>query len=161
MLPHEKANDVYSHLHVVVEEIKALGLKNKIDNIEIMRKLLRILSPSYNSIVMCLFQANLATLFVGAMLGKLTAYEGYMLGTFTDTQLLKNFALQVEESPNEKNEKKKVKEDEDDENDNEDLALLIKKIFRKRIPSSSKRNFGCFNCGKKGRKTILLRSVIS
>ena len=42
-----------------------------------------------------------------------------------------------------------MKEDEDEESDNEDLALLMKKLFRKGRHSSFKRNSGCFNCGKK------------
>ena len=109
-----------------------------------------MLPPCYNSIVTCLFQANLTTLTVDIMLGKLTAYEGYMLGSSIDSQLPKNLALQVDqESHTGKKKKKKVEEDEDEESDNEDLALLIKKLFRKGRPSSFNRNFGCFNCSKK------------
>ncbi|GJM99751.1 hypothetical protein PR202_ga16880 [Eleusine coracana subsp. coracana] len=117
-LPHERADTVYSHFHVVVEEINALGDDFKLKPME--------------------------TKTIKEVLGKITAFESYLLGL--DDPQPSNLALQAEKQDPIKSKNKAVIEDnkDDDEDDlSEDMALLMKKIPFKKNSSKSDASTMC------------------
>ena len=73
-LPHERANTVYSHFHVLVEEINALGDDFKMKPVEVIRRFLRLSKdPKYESIITFILQGDLKTKTMKDVLGKITA----------------------------------------------------------------------------------------
>ena len=53
-LPHESANDMYSHLNILVNEINRLGL-TPIDDDQVMRRILQVFLPNYKLIVSIIY----------------------------------------------------------------------------------------------------------
>jgi len=78
MLPKENANEMYSLLNVIVEELNGLGL-NKMRPADVTRKILCVLPiDKYGHIVTVLHQGDLSTATPTSILGKINAHEMYM-----------------------------------------------------------------------------------
>ena len=157
MLPHERANDVYARMHVLVERINALGA-NQIEEADVIRHLLRLLPrEAYGSIVTYIFQLDFANLKIDYVLGKLHAFEGYHLGLTHESTPDHNLALKAKEAPKKKKKKPVVEDEEDDDEDGgklgrEDLALMMRKFGKafKRMYPTSRKDLECYKCGEKG-----------
>jgi len=79
MLPKENANEMYSRLNVIVEELNGLGL-NQMSAVDVARKILCVLPiKKYGHIVTVLHQGDLSTTTPTSILGKINAHEMYML----------------------------------------------------------------------------------
>ena len=78
MLPKENANEMYSRLNVIVEELNGLGL-TQMSTADVARKILCVLPiEKYGHIVTVLHQGDLSTATPTAILGKINAHEMYM-----------------------------------------------------------------------------------
>ena len=78
MLPRESANEMYSRLSVLVEEVNGLGL-TQIQPSDVVRKILSVLPiDKYGHIVMVLHQGDFSTATPTQILGKINAHEMYM-----------------------------------------------------------------------------------
>jgi len=78
MLPKENANEMYSRLNVIVEELNGLGL-NKMSPADMARKILYVLPiDKYGHIVTMRHQGDLSTAIPSSILGKINAHEMYM-----------------------------------------------------------------------------------
>jgi len=78
MLPKESANEMYSRLNVIVEELNGLGL-NQMSSADVARKILCVLPiDKYGHIVTVLHQGDLSTTTPTSILGKINAHEMYM-----------------------------------------------------------------------------------
>jgi hypothetical protein len=78
MLPNESANEMYSRLNVLVEEVNGLVL-TQIQPSDVVRKILSVLPiDKYGHIVMVLHQGDLSTTTLTQILGKINAHEMYM-----------------------------------------------------------------------------------
>src|SRR6266540_2382893 len=114
----ERVNDMYSHLNVLVEEIKALNIKNITDE-DVVRKIISILPrPEYQVIAMLLRQEDLENMTPANALGRIAAHELYELDGIlaTSSTPSKNLALKVEHEPRRR---RVAKEDSSDDEDNE------------------------------------------
>ena len=75
MLPKECANEMYSHLNVLVEEVNGLGL-TQMQPSNVVRKILSVLPiDKYGHIVTVLHQGDLSTATPTQILGKINAHE--------------------------------------------------------------------------------------
>ena len=78
MLPNECANEIYSCLNVLVEEVNGFGL-TQMQPSNVVRKILSVLPiDKYGHIVMVLHQGDLSTTTPTQILGKINAHEMYM-----------------------------------------------------------------------------------
>ena len=78
MLPKESANEMYSRLNVLVEEVNGLGL-TQMQPSDVVRKILSVLSiDKYGHIVTVLHQGDLSTATPTQILRKINAHEMYM-----------------------------------------------------------------------------------
>ena len=78
MLPKESANEMYSCLNVLVEEVNGLGL-TQMQPSNVVRKILSVLPiDKYGHIVTVLHQGDLFTATPTQILGKINAHEMYM-----------------------------------------------------------------------------------
>ena len=78
MLPKECANEMYSRLNVLVEEVNGLGL-TQMQPSDVVRKILSVLPiDKYGHIVTVLHQGDLSTTTPTQILGKINAHEMYM-----------------------------------------------------------------------------------
>ena len=78
MLPKECANEMYSRLNVLVEEVSGLGL-TQMQPFDVVRKILGVLPiDKYGHIVTVLHQGDLSTATPTQILGKINAREMYM-----------------------------------------------------------------------------------
>ena len=78
MLPKESANEMYSRLNVLVEEVNGLGLI-QMQPSDVVRKILSVLPiDKYGHIVTVLHQGDLSTATPTQILGKINAHEMYM-----------------------------------------------------------------------------------
>ena len=78
MLPRESANEMYSWLNVLVEEVNGLGLSQKQPS-DIVRNILSVLPiDKYGHIVTVLHQGDLSIATPTQILGKINAHEMYM-----------------------------------------------------------------------------------
>jgi hypothetical protein len=72
------ANDMYSQLNILVEEVNGLAL-TQISQPDVMRKILSVLSiEKYGHIVTVLHQMDLSTATPTQILGKINAHKMYM-----------------------------------------------------------------------------------
>jgi hypothetical protein len=77
MLANENANDMYSRLNILVEEVNGLGL-TQISQLDVVRKILIVLPiEKYGHIVTVLHQKDLS-ITTTQILGKINAHEMYM-----------------------------------------------------------------------------------
>jgi hypothetical protein len=78
MLPKESANDMYTRLNVLVEDLNALGL-TQMSPSDVTRRILSVLPvEKYGHIVTVLHQSDLSTATPTQVLGKINAHEMYM-----------------------------------------------------------------------------------
>ena len=78
MLPRESANEMYSRLNVLVEEVNGLGL-TQMQPSDVVRKILSVLPiDKYRHIVTMLHQGDLSTATPTQILGKINAHEMYI-----------------------------------------------------------------------------------
>jgi Holliday junction resolvasome RuvABC DNA-binding subunit len=78
MLPKESANDMYTRLNVLVEDLNALGL-TQMSPLDVARRILSVLPvEKYGHIVTVLHQSDLSTVTPTPVLGKINAHEMYM-----------------------------------------------------------------------------------
>ena len=78
MLPKECANEMYSCLNVLVEEVNRLGL-TQMSPSDVVRKILSVLPiDKYGHIVTVLHQGDLSTATPTQILGKINAHKMYM-----------------------------------------------------------------------------------
>jgi hypothetical protein len=78
MLANENANDMYSRLNIIVEEVNGLGL-TQFSQPNVVRKILGVLPiDKYGHIVTVLHQMDLSIATPTQILGKINAHEMYM-----------------------------------------------------------------------------------
>ena len=78
MFPNESANEMYSRLNVLVEEVNRLGL-TQLQPFDVVRKILSVLPINkYGHIVIVLHQGDLSTTMPTQILGKINAHVMYM-----------------------------------------------------------------------------------
>ena len=78
MLPKESANEMYSRLNVLIEEVNELGL-TQMQPSDVVRKILSVLLiDKYGHIMAVLHQGDLFTTTLTQILGKINAHEIYM-----------------------------------------------------------------------------------
>ena len=78
MLPKECANEMYSRLNVLVEEVNGLGL-TQMQPSDVVRKILSVLPINkYGHTVTVLHQGDLSTATPTQILRKINAHEMYM-----------------------------------------------------------------------------------
>jgi hypothetical protein len=75
MFPNESANEMYSRLNVLVEEVNGLRL-TQMQPSDVVRKILSVLPIGH--IVTVLHQGDLSTATPTQILGKINAHEMYM-----------------------------------------------------------------------------------
>ena len=132
MFPHENANQMYSCLNVLVEEINGLGL-TQIKEDDVARKILDQLDRSkYGNIVTYLHQTDLSKATPSGVLGKINAHEMYMNITpdAEPSSKKKDIALKASSSKDKKSTSKKIivvdtKEDDKQEEDDSDDEVAV------------------------------------
>jgi hypothetical protein len=78
ILPKESANDMYTRLNILVDDLNALGL-TQMSPSDVARRILSILPiEKYGHIVTMLHQSDLSTATPTQVLGKINAHEMYM-----------------------------------------------------------------------------------
>jgi len=78
MIPKQNANEMYSRLNVIVEELNRLGL-NQMSPVDVAKKILYVLPiDKYGHIVTVLHQGDHSTATPTSILGKINAHEMYM-----------------------------------------------------------------------------------
>jgi hypothetical protein len=170
MLANENANDMYSRLNILVEEVNGLGL-TQISQLDVVRKILIVLPiEKYGHIVTVLHQKDLS-ITTTQILGKINAHEMYMHINDKDVSSSKRKDLALKASQ-EKKGKAKMQVDEEcwsDDDLDTNIALMVRKTTkmlkklnregikfdsRKKKFFSSKRKpiskMDCYNCGELG-----------
>jgi hypothetical protein len=132
MLPNESANEMYSCLNVLVEEVNGLGL-TQMQPSDVLRKILSVLSiGKYRHIVIVLHQGDLSTTTPTKILGKINAHEMYIHITpqeGSSSSKKKDLAFKAS---HEKRSEEKIAHDSlsDDEVDDASLALMVRKTTK-------------------------------
>ena len=129
MLPKESANEMYSRLNVLVEEVNGLGL-NQMQPSDVVRKFLSVLPiDKYGHIVIVLHQGDLSTAIPTQILGKINAHEMYMHITPQDgssSTKKKDKDLAFKASQEKGKARIEYESSSDDEIDDESPALMVK-----------------------------------
>ena len=169
MLPKECANEIYSRLNVLVEEVNGLGL-TQMQPSDVVRKILSVLPiDKYGHIVTVLHQGDLSTATPTQILGKINAHEMYMHITPQDgssSTKKKEKDLAFKASQEKGKARLEYESSSDEEDDEESLALMVKKTAKmlkklnksgikfdskKKFFTSSRRKpiseMDCYNCG--------------
>jgi len=173
MLPKENANEMYSRLNVIIEELNGLGL-NQMSPADVARKILCVLSiEKYGHIVAVLHQGDLSTATPTSILGKINAHEMYMHINPQDSSSLskkekKDLALKASHKGMSKKIEVKSSTSSDDD---ATITLMVRRTTRmlkklnkngvnfdskkkKKFFISSKRKpiseMDCYNCGELG-----------
>ena len=127
MLPKECANEMYSCLNVLVEEVNGLGL-TQMSPSNVVRKILTVLPiDKYDHIVTVLHQDDLSTATPTQILGKINAHEMYMHitpqdGSSSTKKKDKDLAFKASQ------EKGKARLEYESSNDDDaSLALMVRK----------------------------------
>ena len=173
MLSKECANEMYSHLNVLVVEVNRLGL-TQMQPSDVVRKILSVLPiDKYGYIVTVLHQGDLSTATPTQILGKINAHEMYMHITPQDgsssTKKKEKDLLAFKASQEKGKTRLEYESLSDDEVDDESLALMVKKTAKmlkklnksgikfdgkKKFFTSSRRKpiseMDCYNCGEFG-----------
>jgi hypothetical protein len=129
MLPNKSANEMYSRLNILVEEVNGLGL-TQMQPSDVVRKILSVLPiDKYGHIVTVLHQGDLSTTMPTQILEKINAHEMYMHITpqeGSSSSKKKDLAFKAS---HEKRSKEKIAHNSssDDEVDNASLALMVRK----------------------------------
>jgi hypothetical protein len=78
MLPKESANEIYTRLNVLIEDLNTLGL-TQMSPSDVAKKILSVLPvEKYGHIVTMLHQSDLSTVTPTQVLRKINAYKMYM-----------------------------------------------------------------------------------
>jgi hypothetical protein len=173
MLPKECANEMYSRLNVLVEEVNGLGL-TQMSPSDVVRKILSVLPiDKYGHIVTVLHQGDLSTATPTQILGKINAHKMYMHITPQDgssSTKKKEKDLAFKASQDKGKARLEYERSSDDELDDKNLALMVKKTAKmlkklnksgikfdgkkKKFFTSPRRKpiseMDCFNCGELG-----------
>jgi hypothetical protein len=172
MLANENANDMYSRLNILVEEVNGLVL-TQISQPGVVRKILSVLLiEKYGHIVTMLHQMDLSTATPTQILGKVNAHEMYMHINDKDGSSSKKKDLALKANQEKKGKTKVLVEEESSSDDDIDvnIVLMVKKTTKmlkklnregikfdsrkKKFFSSTKRKaiseMDCFNCGELG-----------
>jgi hypothetical protein len=172
MLPNESANEMYSRLNVLIEEVNGLGL-TQMQPSNVVRKILSVHPiDKYGHIVTVLHQGDLSTATLTQILGKINAYEMYMHITPQEGSLSSKKKDLACKASHEKRSKEKIAHDSssDDEVDDASLVLMVRKTAKmlkklnkngvkfdgkkKKFFTSSRRKhifeMDCYNCGELG-----------
>jgi hypothetical protein len=169
MLANENANDMYSRLNILVEEVNGLGL-TQISQPDVVRKILSVLPiEKYGHIATVLHQMDLSIATPTQILGKINAHEMYIHINDKDGSSSKKKGLALKASQ-EKKGKTKIQVEEESLSDDDldtNIALMVRKttkmlkklnregikfdsrkkkcVFSKRKPISE---IDCYNCGE-------------
>jgi hypothetical protein len=169
MLANENANDMYSCLNILVEEVNGLEL-TQITQPDVVRKILNVLPiDKYGHIVTVLHQMGLSITTPTQILGKINAHEMYMHINDKDGPSSKRKDLALKASQEKKGKAKMQVEEKSSSDDDLDtnIALMVRKTTkmlkklnregikfdsRKKKFFSSKRKhiseMDCYNCGE-------------
>jgi hypothetical protein len=145
MLLSESANEMYSHLNVLVEEVNGLGL-TQMQLSDVVRKILSVLPiDKYGHIMMVLHQGDIFTVTPTQILGKINAHKMYIHITpqeGSSSSKKKDLAFKAS---HEKRSKEKIAHDSssDDEVDDASLSLMVRKTTTRMVSSlmARRRNF--------------------
>jgi hypothetical protein len=132
MLPNESANEMYSHLNVLVEEVNGLGL-TQMQPSDVVRKILSVLPvDKYGHIVTVLHQGDLSTTTPTQILGKINAHEMYMHITPQEASSSSKKNDLAFKASHEKRSKEEIAHNSssDDEVDDASLALMVRKTAK-------------------------------
>jgi hypothetical protein len=131
MLANENANDMYSRLNILVEEVNGLGLTH-IPQPDVVRKILSVLPiKKYGHIVTVLHQMDLS-ITTTQILGKINAHEMYMRINDKDGSSSKRKDLAPKASQEKKGKAKMQVEEESSSDDDLDtnIALMMRKTTK-------------------------------
>jgi hypothetical protein len=132
MLANENANDMYSRLNILVEEVNGLGL-TQITQPDVVRKILSILPiEKYGHNVTVLHQMDLSITTPTQILGKINAHEMYMHinDKYGSSSKKKDLALKTSQ---EKKGKAKMQVEEESSSDDDldtNIALMARKTTK-------------------------------
>ncbi|XP_066334443.1 spindle pole body component 110-like [Miscanthus floridulus] len=130
MLTNENANEMYSRLNVLVEEVNGLGL-TQIQPSDVVRRILGVLPiDKYGHIVMVLHQGDLSTSTPTQILGKINAHKMYMHITPQDgssSDKKKDLAFKASQEKKEKAIVNEVILASSSDDDDSNIALMPKK----------------------------------
>jgi hypothetical protein len=132
MLANENANDMYSCLNILVEEVNGLGL-TQISQPDVVRKILIVLPiDKYGHIVTVLHQMNLSIATPTQILGKINAHEMYMHINDKDGSSSKRKDLALKSNQENKGKAKMQIEEEFSSDDDLDanIALMVRKTTK-------------------------------
>jgi hypothetical protein len=173
MLPKESANDMYTRLNVLVEDLNALGL-TQMSPSDVARRILSILPiEKYGHIITVLHQSDIFTATPNLVLGKINAHEMYMHITSEEgssSSKKKDLAFKASHDKKKKKSQAMIVQESssDDDIDDASLALMVRKTTKmlkklnksgikfdgKKFFTSSKRKpiseMDCYNCGELG-----------
>jgi hypothetical protein len=175
MLPKESANDMYTRLNVLVEDLNALRL-TQMSPSDVARRILSVLPiEKYGHIVTVLHQSDLSTATPIQVLGKINAHEMYMHITLEEgssSSKKKDLAFKASHDNKKKKSQAMIVHESSSESDIDDasLALMVKKTTKmlkklnksgikfdgkkKKFFTTSKRKpiskIDCYDCGELG-----------
>jgi hypothetical protein len=134
MLPKESANDMYTPLNVLVEDLNALGL-TKMSPSDVTRRILSVLPiEKYGYIVTVLHQSDLSTATPTQVLGKINAHEMYMHITPKEgsSSSKKDLAFKASHDKKKKKSQVMIFQERSSESDIDDvsLALMVRKTTK-------------------------------
>jgi hypothetical protein len=132
MFSNESANEMYSRLNVLIEEVNGLGL-TQMQPSDVVRKILSVLPvDKYGHIMMVLHQGDLSTTTPTQILGKINAYKMYMHITSQEGSLSSKKKDLAFKASHEKRSKEKIAHNSsrDDEVDEASLALMLRKTAK-------------------------------
>jgi hypothetical protein len=127
MLANENANDMYSRLNILVEEVNGLRT-TQISQLDVVRKILSVLPiEKYGHIVTVLHQMDLSITTPTQILGKVNAHEMYMHINDNDGSSSKRKDLALKASQEKKGKAKMQVEEESSSDDDLDanIALVV------------------------------------
>jgi hypothetical protein len=135
MLPKESANDMYTRLNVLIEDLNALGLTQMIPS-DVARRILSVLPvEKYDHIVTVLHQSDLSTATATQVLRKINAHEMYMHITpeeGSSSSKKKDLAFKASHDKKKKKSHAMIVHESSSEGDIDDasLALIVKKTTK-------------------------------
>jgi hypothetical protein len=172
MLPNESANEIYSRLNVLIEEVNGLGLTQTQPS-DVVRKILSVLPiDKYGHVMTVLHQGDLSTATPTQILGMINTHEMYMHITSQEGSSSSKKKELAFRASHEKRSKEKIAHDSSSDNEVDDasLALMVRKTVKmlkklnkngvkfdgknKKFFTSSRRKpiseMDCYNCGELG-----------
>jgi hypothetical protein len=174
MLPKESANDIYTRLNVLVEDLNALEL-TQMSPSDVARRILSVLPvEKYGHIVTVLHQSDLSIVTPTQVLGKINAHKMYMHITpeeGSSSSKKKDLAFKASHNKKKKKSQAMIVHESSSESDIDDASLalvvrkstkMLKKLNKSGIKFDGKKKFftiskrkpisemDCYNCGELG-----------